>query len=60
MLWFFLMFIVSMLGLILFLAYIENAIYNIPDLEETDLERKCHSIKMHIADMQWKMRKNES
>ena len=49
-----------LIGTLFYVAWIHDQINNPPHIPETEQERFIREMKMHIADMQWKMRKNEA
>lgn len=55
MIWFIVMFIVSMLVLMGVLVYMDEQIDNIPEPDETELENKVRWIKMRISEENFKM-----
>ena len=53
----FIVVITSLVGMLFYLAWMENEIYNPPHIPETEAEKIVRSIKLRIADAQWKFRK---
>lgn len=49
-----------LIGTLFYVAWIHDQINNPPHIPETEQERFIREMKMHIADMEWKMRKNEA
>ena len=46
-----------LIGMLFYLAWMENEIYNQPHIPETESEKLVRNIKLRIADAQWKIRK---
>lgn len=46
-----------LIGMLFYLAWMENEIYNPPSIPETEAEKLIRNIKLRIADAQWKFRK---
>jgi len=59
-LYFFIFTITSLLFLIGLVVWIDEQVHKNLYMPETEQERFIREMKMHIADMEWKMRKNES
>jgi hypothetical protein len=59
-LFFFIFTITSLLFLIGLVVWIDEQVHKNLYMPETEQERFIREMKMHIADMEWKMRKNES
>lgn len=59
-LFFFIFTITLLLFLIGFVVWIDEQVHKNLYMPETEQERFIREMKMHIADMEWKMRKNES
>jgi len=59
-LFFFIFTIISLLFLIGLVVWIDEQVHKNLYIPETEQERFIREMKMHIADMEWKMRKNES
>jgi len=59
-LFFFIFTITSLLFLIGLVVWIDEQVHKNLYIPETEQERFIREMKMHIADMEWKMRKNES
>ena len=53
----FIVVITSLVGMLFYLAWMENEINNPPSIPETEAEQLVRSIKLRIADAQWKFRK---
>lgn len=49
-----------LIGTLFYVAWAHDQINNPPHIPETEQERFIREMKMHIADMEWKMRKNEA
>ena len=52
--------ITYLIGTLFYVAWTHDQINNPPHIPETEQERFIREMKMHIADMEWKMRKNEA
>ena len=59
-LYFFIFTITSLLFLIGLVVWIDEQVHKNLYMPETEQERFIREMKMHIADMEWKMRKNEA
>jgi len=59
-LFFFIFTITLLLFLIGLVVWIDEHVHKNLYMPETEQERFIREMKMHIADMEWKMRKNES
>jgi len=59
-LFFFIFTITLLLFLIGLVVWIDEQVHKNLYMPETEQERFIREMKMHIADMEWKMRKNES
>lgn len=46
-----------LIGMLFYLAWMENEIYNPPHIPETEAEKLVRNIKLRIADAEWKIRK---
>ena len=52
--------ITYLIGTLFYVAWMDDKVNNPPHIPETEEEKLIREMKMHIADMEWKMRKNES
>ena len=46
-----------LIGILFYVAWMDDKIYNPPYIPETEAEKLVRSIKLRIADAQWKFRK---
>jgi len=46
-----------LIGMLFYVAWMDDKIHNPPHIAETEAEKLVRSIKLRIADAQWKFRK---